>query len=73
MTNLLIPDICIFMVLCISCRFDDQPSAKRGKREKGIGGGLQAYTQYVCAKLEKEQQMSNIDVWTGSLSNKIDC
>lgn len=46
-------------------RFDEVLSSKRSKREKGIGGGLQVYTQYVCEKLEKEKQMLNTDVWSG--------
>ena len=41
---------------------EEQVPVKRQKRDKGIGGGLQTYTKYVCEKLEQEHEISNTDV-----------
>ena len=55
--------------ICMGCvwiltRFslEEQVPVKRQKRDKGIGGGLQTYTKYVCEKLEQEHEISNTDV-----------
>ena len=55
--------ICSLLVLRVtSYRFEEQPNPKRPKRDKGIGGGLQTYTKYVCEKLEQEREISNTEV-----------
>ncbi|KAK8816629.1 hypothetical protein WA538_002490 [Blastocystis sp. DL] len=41
---------------------EEQVPVKRQKRDKGIGGGLQTYTKYVCEKLEQEHEISNTDI-----------